>query len=86
MQLGGRQRRDEVLIGCSESDVRGLALKCTYQVFDLLLQLPFCLNSYEYFQQVDTFHLMVFVCVNHSKQFVQGTHSQGITKRKQQRS
>lgn len=35
MQLGGRQQRDEVLIGCSESDLRGLAPVCTYQVFDL---------------------------------------------------
>lgn len=33
MQLGGRQRRDEVLIGCSESDVKGLARVCTYHVF-----------------------------------------------------
>jgi hypothetical protein len=39
MQLGGRQRRDEVLIGCSERDVKGLALMCTHHAFDLLLQL-----------------------------------------------
>jgi hypothetical protein len=39
MQLGGRQERDEVLIGCSERDVEGLALVCTHHVFDLLLRL-----------------------------------------------
>lgn len=61
MQLGGRQRRDEVLIGCSESDVRGgLALMCTYHAFDLLLRLQLAQHGYFVYSHHQNIFMLLF--------------------------